>query len=321
MRYGILADVHANLEALQAVLEDGKSRVDDWWLLGDAVGRGPDPVEILLLLRKHVSFRHWQMGNHDLYVSQWAAPVGVNEWDKYTDMCHRDALRKDRKNGHVPLLWAWCRRNWRLDNAAPRHLPGKDVEIYLVHGGLESQEMNAGVNGEYLYPWDIVMQASKVTLQGQYLQKLHNENTDVKNRTAVLIHGHTHVPYLACQARFTEYPVLAPIRYDCKPTPLSRFEIVFINPGSVGFPRNGDELVHAAYGILDTNADTFEFRRVCYDSESTRSKITQKPLYDIRLVRLLEGNHPGNPLRDRGMWDQWNDNYTRRDWGWQPTSS
>jgi predicted phosphodiesterase len=43
MRYAILADIHANLAALQAVLDDiaKQGKVDEIWCLGDIVGYGP----------------------------------------------------------------------------------------------------------------------------------------------------------------------------------------------------------------------------------------------------------------------------------------
>jgi len=66
MRYAILADIHANLEALTAVLDDivGKGGVDEMWCLGDIVGYGPDPGECIKLLRKYHPI--CVVGNHDL---------------------------------------------------------------------------------------------------------------------------------------------------------------------------------------------------------------------------------------------------------------
>lgn len=68
MRSLILADIHANLEAFQAVLNDAHARgpVDELWSLGDIVGYGPNPAEVIELLMEydHVSVA----GNHD-----WAA--------------------------------------------------------------------------------------------------------------------------------------------------------------------------------------------------------------------------------------------------------
>lgn len=62
MRYGIVADIHANLAAFEAVLAD-MGQVDGLWCLGDVVGYGPDPNECVELLRRH---KHLcVMGNHD----------------------------------------------------------------------------------------------------------------------------------------------------------------------------------------------------------------------------------------------------------------
>jgi diadenosine tetraphosphatase ApaH/serine/threonine PP2A family protein phosphatase len=66
MRYAILADIHANLAALKAVLEDLKEKdpVDELWCLGDIVGYGPEPGECIRLLQKYNPV--CVVGNHDL---------------------------------------------------------------------------------------------------------------------------------------------------------------------------------------------------------------------------------------------------------------
>lgn len=68
MRCAIIADIHANLEAFTAVLEDMARRggIEEIWCLGDIVGYGPDPQRCIELLRE---CRHTCVaGNHD-----WAA--------------------------------------------------------------------------------------------------------------------------------------------------------------------------------------------------------------------------------------------------------
>jgi predicted phosphodiesterase len=73
MRYAIIADIHANLAAFTAVLDDIEKRggVVQIWCLGDVVGYGPDPGECLALLRqqKHIC----TAGDHD-----WAATGKLN---------------------------------------------------------------------------------------------------------------------------------------------------------------------------------------------------------------------------------------------------
>jgi len=66
MRYGIIADIHANLDAFTAVLADIKQQggVDELWCLGDVVGYGPQPGECISLLRETTNI--CVAGNHDL---------------------------------------------------------------------------------------------------------------------------------------------------------------------------------------------------------------------------------------------------------------
>ena len=47
MRYLILSDIHANLEGLEAVLDDAKGLWDQCLVLGDLVGYGADPAAVI----------------------------------------------------------------------------------------------------------------------------------------------------------------------------------------------------------------------------------------------------------------------------------
>jgi predicted phosphodiesterase len=50
---GLISDVHGNRIALEAVVADGREcGVEAWWVLGDLVAIGPDPVATLELLRE-----------------------------------------------------------------------------------------------------------------------------------------------------------------------------------------------------------------------------------------------------------------------------
>lgn len=65
MRILLLADIHANLPALNAVLEAGESLdCDAIWCLGDIVGYGPFPNECARLIQKRAA--HVIRGNHDV---------------------------------------------------------------------------------------------------------------------------------------------------------------------------------------------------------------------------------------------------------------
>ena len=68
MRYGIYSDIHANLEALQAILETlEREGVDEYICLGDVVGYGANPRECLQLVLEYESML--VAGNHDYAVA------------------------------------------------------------------------------------------------------------------------------------------------------------------------------------------------------------------------------------------------------------
>ncbi|MBS61087.1 MAG: phosphatase [Anaerolineaceae bacterium] len=64
MRILVIADIHANLHALEAVLKDAKNTYDVVWCLGDLVGYGPYPnkcLQIVGSLPEYICIS----GNHD----------------------------------------------------------------------------------------------------------------------------------------------------------------------------------------------------------------------------------------------------------------
>ena len=74
MRYAIIADIHANLEALQVVLEDIKQqKCTHYACLGDVVGYNANPKECLDIVRS--MGMPCVKGNHDEYCS---AEVGLD---------------------------------------------------------------------------------------------------------------------------------------------------------------------------------------------------------------------------------------------------
>jgi predicted phosphodiesterase len=67
MQIAILSDIHANLPALEAVLEDiDRAGAEEIWCLGDVVGYGAQPDQCTVLVRDRCSLS--LVGNHDLAV-------------------------------------------------------------------------------------------------------------------------------------------------------------------------------------------------------------------------------------------------------------
>lgn len=69
MKILIVSDIHANLEALRAVLAEPHDRL---WVLGDLVNYGPNPIEVVDLVRANASLV--VQGNHDFALGAGAAP-------------------------------------------------------------------------------------------------------------------------------------------------------------------------------------------------------------------------------------------------------
>src|SRR5579875_1735053 len=120
MRYAVFTDIHANLEALEAVLakidEIAKTEpIDEIWFLGDLVGYGPNPNECILKLRERTDVII--AGNHD-----WAA-VGKIDLEDFSAHARISA-------------------EWTAEQLTPEHreflanLPERLIkgEVTLVHG-------------------------------------------------------------------------------------------------------------------------------------------------------------------------------------------
>jgi len=77
MKFAILSDIHANVDALQVVLQDTKAQgCTHYVCLGDIVGYGPNPRECLHLIQELKC--PTVIGNHDEYCAKDHALTGFN---------------------------------------------------------------------------------------------------------------------------------------------------------------------------------------------------------------------------------------------------
>ena len=77
MRALVLSDIHGNLQALQAVLSAAETLgFDQLWNLGDAVGYGANPNEVIALLRERAAVN--VRGNHDRVCAGLTSSAGFN---------------------------------------------------------------------------------------------------------------------------------------------------------------------------------------------------------------------------------------------------
>lgn len=118
MRLGILSDIHANYEALSAVLNafEGE-RIDEYHCLGDTVGYGGSPNECADLIRARC--KNTILGNHD------AAVAGRMDYSYYYEAA-RHAL-----DTHAQLL---SKENMLWLRSLPYQVRLTELEVLLCHG-------------------------------------------------------------------------------------------------------------------------------------------------------------------------------------------
>ena len=101
MRYAILSDIHANLEALQAVINHAEQNsIDQVICLGDLIGYGPNPNECIEFTQQKANVVI--AGNHD------HAPLGkvdTSYFNKYAKLAI-DLDDSSAEAGLFGLSWA-----------------------------------------------------------------------------------------------------------------------------------------------------------------------------------------------------------------------
>ena len=166
--------------------------------------------------------------------------------------------------GYSPIAGAaalWTREQLTPDKAAwlqglPESLCVAD--FLAVHGSPSDRN-------SYLFTWeDAVPQFGFLAQQN----------------VAICLFGHTHHPaILSIDGMYTPDSEGKFILEKGKP--------FFINPGSVGQPRDGDP--RAAFGVLDTERGAFQFVRVEYPIELAANPIIEAGLPQFLAERLFLG--------------------------------
>jgi len=207
----LISDIHGNLEALRAVLEDiAQHPVEATYCLGDTVGYGPNPRECLQLV---MDCRVTLLGNHDQ--AALFDPSNFNEKAERAILWTREQLEAP-----IPSRAAMERR-WEFLAEMPRTY--REGDLLLVHGSPRNP-----IN-EYIFPEDI------------YNERKMDALFRLVERYC--FQGHTHVPGI-----FTEsLSFLSPEDIDY--TYRLDGRKVMVNVGSVGQPRDGDP--RACYVLLD----------------------------------------------------------------------
>ncbi len=97
MRIAIISDIHGNMEAFTQVLADiDRSNVDIIYSLGDNIGYGPEPGQVIVLIRNRDILS--VMGNHELAIEdptflKWFNPLARTSLEKTFDFLSEDSKR------------------------------------------------------------------------------------------------------------------------------------------------------------------------------------------------------------------------------------
>lgn len=223
----IISDIHGNLPALQAVLDDiGKYDVNQIVSLGDVCGYYPFINEVIELLKVHNVIN--LIGNHDRYIiDNIECPRSYSA--NYCLDYQKKVIIDENKE--------WLKKSintYELD------------DISMVHGGWNDNE------DEYIY-----------NLTDAYFEHLEFR---------YFFCGHTHIQ---------KHMLLKDGRE-------------FINPGSVGQPRDGDN--RASYCLFDTEKGKVVLNRLEYNIDIVAKKMEKLGFDEKFYNNLYDGTRIGGKI-------------------------
>lgn len=243
MKLAVIADIHGNLPALEAVVADFRPEAPDYVVLaGDLINATPFSVEVLA----YVMDADWLVirGNHEFYYLDYG-----------TNRMHPQVSDPDR--------WRALHALQRdIPEAMGRYLATLPDDLTLQWLGCEPLRVVHGMPGDAragLFPRMPDADAAAL-LQG------------VAQHTVIT--AHTHMPLERRLARRRDAPSPRSPNPPFKAEELRADYWHVINPGSVGLSVNGCADAH--YALLHSVADApesegwrAEFRRVPYDRART----------------------------------------------------
>jgi len=240
VKYALISDVHANLEALEAVLARIEQiEVDETICLGDVVGYNASPNECVDRIRG-LDIPSL-CGNHDAVACGIEEPWGFNPIALSAALWTRETLTQDNLD--------WLKE--LPDNLEYQH-------FLAAHGSPTDRDC-------YLFSWEDVLPHVPYISEREH---------------SLCFFGHTHSPGIFSADGM--YTVDEESRFA-----LGDDKTFFINPGSVGQPRDGDP--RAAFGLYDSEKKEYELVRVEYPVQAAADRILDAGLPHFLAERLFLG--------------------------------
>ena len=226
MRIALISDIHANLVALNTVLEDIDRRIDaskgdQIWNLGDIIGYGPDPVPCADLVARRCK---WSLlGNHDYGVLY--EPTNFNAVAEQAAYWTREQFEAEGRLDQAAAV-----RRWEF--LGKLRVRVSEGPFLCVHG-TPRRPIN-----EYLFPEDAVSSPGKMQSIFERIER---------SGAQYCLVGHTHVPgVFTSDGDFYKPAEMGEATWEFK-----EGERLIINPGSVGQPRDLDP--RASYAIIEAD--------------------------------------------------------------------
>ncbi len=248
MRTLILSDIHGNLEALTAVL-DAAAPFDALWNLGDVVGYGASPNQVIDLMRAKARIN--VRGNHDRVCCGLSSSAGFNPVAREAALWTKNELTEEN------LAW--------LRGAAQGPVEA-EMGAICVHGSPLHEDQYILSMRDAWAP--LQQMATALTFFG---------------------HTHLQGGFSQKEQEWQETRPVYRTRNEAEAWVLRLEPGVrhLVNPGSVGQPRDSDW--RAAFAMYDSDAGEVTYRRVPYDLTAAQGRILMAGLPERLAARLREG--------------------------------
>ena len=243
-KYLILSDIHGNVSAFDAVLEDCSG--EDFKgviILGDCIDYGMRSNEVIQKLT-------------DLEMTVWKEKIIVNIWGNHEKLVvDKDLERLSSDRGRVMAQYTAKQLSQTSADYINTSMNKTGIQEFSING-LDCLAVHGSLDDHY---WKAI---DPEDLGGDY------RNYDI------VLGGHSH--YSFCFTHF--YPVKDKELRNKK-------AVTFINPGSIGQPRNQNPC--AQYAVLSLPSKRVELRAVGYDVRFEQSLFPPEidEFYKIRLTR------------------------------------
>ena len=249
MRYLVLSDIHANQIALDAVIKHSKGQLwEKVILLGDCVGYYTEPDSVLNTLQS-LELESCILGNHDALV--------LSMIDKTDHLSEQRALVSGIAKEHSKLIST------------------ESIAFLRSFQPQATSETWQAVHGSLKEPWDYLKSIAEA-----------QKNLELMSSKVCFV-GHTHVAVIyACitteKGEMWRAVSSRASKLVYRIPPKAR---LFVNPGSVGQPRDGNP--NASYAIYDETANLIEIHRVKYDIKKVQNMVIRQG-YPQELAERLE---------------------------------